>query len=204
MNKIIQCDVTAGIPLEDQSVQMVMTSIPYWGLRSYNVLPSIIGGDPACEHEWGDKTKRSMEYVQGNSEYERPHREKKSFKNESQFCTKCNAWKGCLGLEPTPEMFVDNMVSIFREVKRVLRDDGILFINCGDSYAGGGIRPADNNIHKSEYIGSEKRRDNPVPTGLKPKDLCGIPERLVLALQADGWWWRSKIVWVKPNPMPGS
>jgi DNA modification methylase len=92
------------------------------------------------------------------------------------------AWRGELGLEPTPELYVQHLVEAFREVRRVLRKDGTLWLNLGDGYAG------------------SARQSN----GLKPKDLCGMPWRVALALQADGWWLRSDIIWVKPNPVPES
>jgi len=109
-----------------------------------------------------------------------------------------------LGLEPTPEAYVVNMVAMFREVGRVLRDDGTLWLNLGDSYAGSGTyqnsRPG-NPINNSRA--SNRNGCGSVP-GLKPKDLCGIPWRLAFALQADGWYLRSDIIWHKPNPMPES
>ena len=96
---------------------------------------------------------------------------------------------GQLGLEPTPEEYVASMVEVFREVKRVLREDGTLWLNLGDSYA------------KSESnIGAKIK----IQHGLKPKDLVGIPWRVAFALQADGWYLRSDIIWHKPNPMPES
>lgn len=87
---------------------------------------------------------------------------------------------GQIGQEATPEEFVETMVRVFREVRRVLKPEGTLWLNLGDSYAGSGL------------------------PGLKPKDLVGIPWRVALALQADGWWLRQDIIWHKPNPMPES
>ena len=106
---------------------------------------------------------------------------------------------GQLGLEPTPEAYVENMVKVFREVRRVLRDDGTCFLNLGDSYNSGlGAKgQADGGV----MLGNANR---PIAPGLKPKDLCGIPWRVAFALQADGWWLRSDIIWAKPNPMPES
>jgi DNA modification methylase len=119
-----------------------------------------------------------------------------------------------LGLEPTPEEYVANMVAVFREVRRVLRDDGVLWLNLGDSYTGGkqgrddGHRRntfgvfEDGEAKPGHMAGTGKNR--PVPTGMKPKDLVGIPWRVAFALQADGWYLRSDIIWHKPNPMPES
>lgn len=120
---------------------------------------------------------------------------------------------GQLGLEETPEEYIESMVGVFREVKRVLRDDGTLWINIADSYAGSGKAGKNPELlknhkmfgkPKSEYDASIMAKPTPVPRGLKPKDLIGIPWRLAFALQADGWWLRSDIIWQKPNPMPES
>ena len=107
-----------------------------------------------------------------------------------------------LGLEDTPEEFVDNLVKVFREVKRVLRDDGTVWLNLGDSYAGNNSRASNNGRagfgNKREGVFTKSGK------GLKPKDLVGIPWRAALALQADGWYLRQDIIWHKPNPMPES
>jgi len=120
---------------------------------------------------------------------------------------------GQLGLESTPEEYTKNLVNVFKEVKRVLKKDGTLWLNLGDSYAGGG-----NNRGNSKTL-SLKQSSNkgaigqvgkimPLPKpkffGLKPKDLVGIPWRVAFALQADGWYLRQDIIWHKPNPMPES
>jgi len=107
-----------------------------------------------------------------------------------------------IGLEETPEAFVESMVNVFREVKRVLADDGTLWLNLGDSYAGNNSRASDNGRagYGTEREGVFKRGGD----GLKTKDLIGIPWRVALALQADGWYLRQDIIWSKPNPMPES
>jgi DNA modification methylase len=114
-----------------------------------------------------------------------------------------------IGLEPTPDAFVAEMVAVFREVRRVLRSDGVLWLNLGDSYANTGNanptmhnstlgkKPSDKSIHRPQPVKS-------IPDGLKPKDLIGIPWRVAFALQADGWYLRQDIIWSKPNPMPES
>ena len=110
--------------------------------------------------------------------------------------------EGQIGLEPTPEEYVEKMVEVFREVRRVLRDDGTLWLNLGDSYngswgAGGDYAPGGLKAGQPKYPG---RRIS----ALKPKDLVGIPWRVAFALQADGWYLRSDIIWSKPNPLPES
>jgi DNA modification methylase len=111
---------------------------------------------------------------------------------------------GQLGLEKTPEEFIAKMVEVFRHVRRVLRDDGTCWINLGDSYARqGGDGEGGGNRELLHMEGVQRRNCIP-PPNLKPKDLIGMPWRLALALQADGWWLRSDIIWAKPNPMPES
>jgi len=112
---------------------------------------------------------------------------------------------GQIGLEPTPKAFTDKMVEVFNEVRRVLRPDGTCWVNIGDSYAtntgGGGLSDKQKSNHGAWTTG---RRDNIKASGMKPKDLVGIPWRLAFALQDAGWWLRSEIIWHKKNPMPES
>jgi DNA modification methylase len=112
--------------------------------------------------------------------------------------------EGQIGLEETPEAFVAKMVEVFREVKRVLRDDGTLWLNLGDSYSGSGKGPAGNLGAKHNERHLEHKHSAIVPEGLKPKDLIGIPWMVAFALRADGWYLRQDIIWHKPNPMPES
>jgi DNA modification methylase len=111
---------------------------------------------------------------------------------------------GQIGLEQTPDGYVAELVAVFREVRRVLRDDGVLWLNLGDSYAGSGKGPAGNlgATHNERHM--EHKHSAIVPEGLKPKDLVGIPWRVAFALQSDGWYLRQDIIWAKPNPMPES
>lgn len=124
---------------------------------------------------------------------------------------------GQLGLEATPEAYVENMVQVFREIRRVLKDDGTLWLNLGDTFAanrGGTTPPAQTVAGGINGKGGDKERRGQAagynPTrdctkyGLKHKDLVGIPWRVAFALQADGWYLRSDIIWSKPNPMPES
>jgi len=130
---------------------------------------------------------------------------------------------GQLGLEATPDEYVACMVDVFREVRRVLHDDGTLWLNLGDSYlGGGGYSPGSpSNVARQEGVAVGQRQSGSfvvanedryearkkqvkMPEGMKPKDLVGIPWRVAFALQADGWWLRSDIIWSKPNPMPES
>lgn len=112
-----------------------------------------------------------------------------------------------IGAEKTPEAYVENMVNVFREVRRILRDDGTVWLNLGDSYArNSGTSPTVRHTDGREknFDPSEALRPQASSWGGKPKDLVGIPWRVAFALQADGWWLRQDIIWHKPNPMPES
>jgi DNA modification methylase len=108
-----------------------------------------------------------------------------------------------LGQEETPEKFTENLVKLFREVRRVLRDDGTVWLNLGDSYCGTGHK-GDTIDSRYEGCNGQKVALNNKIQGLKSKDLVGIPWRVAFALQADGWYLRQDIIWSKPNPMPES
>lgn len=220
--------------LRARSVQCCVTSPPYWGLRDYGIPPSIWGGDPNCSHEWGAEIsvnatnhtdKRRWNHTRnGRNELQPTHKRVAWLRTEVKqraFC-KCGAWRGVLGLEPTPQLYVSHLVEIFHEVQRVLRDDGTLWLNLGDCYAtgggkfnspGGGKQGQYWKGYRGNHNGDTKRpnwtgphlQPNRMPiAGLKPKDLVGIPWRVAFALQADGWYLRSDIIWHKPNPMPES
>jgi DNA modification methylase len=107
-----------------------------------------------------------------------------------------------LGLEESPEEFVQNLVTLFSEIKRVLRDDGTVWLNLGDSYAGNNSRASNNG--RAGYGTEREGVFNKTGQGLKNKDLVGIPFRVAFALQQDGWYLRQDIIWHKPNPMPES
>lgn len=112
---------------------------------------------------------------------------------------------GQIGLEATPDAFVARLVEVFREVRRVLRDDGTLWLNLGDSYsAQGGAQVQGTKQTKGSQDGAWGGESRKGVAGLKPKDLIGIPWRVAFALQADGWYLRQDIIWHKPNPMPES
>lgn len=119
---------------------------------------------------------------------------------------------GQIGLEATPEAYVARMVEVFREVRRVLRDDGTCWLNLGDSYARTGGWASNDGLDGCARGESGRAKTNVQagrngqkrPSGLKEKDLVGIPWRVAFALQTDGWWLRQDIIWHKPNPMPES
>ena len=118
---------------------------------------------------------------------------------------------GQIGLEETPEKYIEAMVEVFRCVKNILADDGVLWVNIGDSYASQGGGQVEQTVRgKDDYVNAGQRGSDGVgtsrkpPAGIKPKDLIGIPWMLAFALRADGWYLRQDIIWHKPNPMPES
>ena len=184
--------------LDDESVQCVVTSPPYWGLRDYGTA-TWEGGDEGCEHTINDGTYDPKK----GKVVERPDRS-----SDKSCCIRCGAKRidAQLGLEATPEEYVENMVAVFQEVKRVLRKDGTVWLNLGDSYSSGSGGYDDKYMHNSTSgTPSEGVRQSVAPSkpfGLPSKNLLGMPWRVAFALQADGWYLRSDIIWNKPNPMP--
>ena len=204
--------------MEPESVHCVVTSPPYYGLRDYGLPSQVWGGEPDCNHEFGPTIHGggSSGSLDGSTLQGTPAAEERRPRWESHVCCDCGAWSGSLGLEPSVEMYVEHLVEVFREVWRVLRPDGTLWLNMGDSYVGswGNYHPFGTGGQRSKQTErwerpgySDVHRRPPTAnmlTGLKRKDLIGMPWRVAFALQADGWWLRSDIVWHKLNPMPGS
>ena len=209
------------IPLADKSVHCVVTSPPYWGLRKYaGDQGRIWSGDPECEHEWGAEIP-----LKGQSNWDKfddyntdgkprvgkgkQHAGKDG--THGQWCHLCGAWYGSLGLEPIPERHIENIVEICREVRRLLRDDGVFWLNYGDCYASTNAkRPTESDVEKEwsrehEAGGGDDRGRYPsrrsgqdravmnidIPQG----SLMLMPHRVALALQQDGWIVRQDLVW---------
>jgi DNA modification methylase len=180
--------------LPDQSVQTCVTSPPYWGLRDYGTA-SWEGGDADCAHRVGGQ-------VQDNKAPGAILTGQRPGVDASQ-CRQCGAVRidSQIGLEPTPDAFCEALVQVFREVRRVLKDDGTLWMNLGDSYLaqqGSGF----NGQKRLDYANLNVKVKR--PANVKPKDLVGIPWLVAFALRNDGWYLRSDIIWHKPNPMPES
>ncbi|MFB3882446.1 MAG: DNA methyltransferase [Armatimonadota bacterium] len=206
--------------LPAESVQCVVTSPPYWGLRRYDGEQGAVwGGEPDCEHAWQSR----RYYVEqstgatGREAFAKPGEEniarlKAARWREDSTCTRCGAWYGAFGLEPTPEQYVANTLEILRGIRRVLRPDGVIWWNLGDSYAGSGQgwQQKDGGSIQRKWLDAYGTGRPPgyissaSPTGLKPKDLTLIPARVALGAQADGWWVRAMVIWDKPNTMPES
>lgn len=202
--RILTGDVIGQLrTLPDGCVQCCVTSPPYWGLRDYGTA-SWEDGDPECNHKPGNARRVGATTLGGGTATSGHQHE--GYRN---VCAKCGARRidNQIGLETTPAKYVARLVEVFEEVRRVLRDDGTLWLNLGDSYAGSGGAGewSRRKAGKQEYAGQRGNNVNRVsPDGLKPKDLVGIPWRVALALQDAGWWMRAEIIWAKKAPMPES
>jgi DNA modification methylase len=185
--------------------QTCVTSPPYYGLRDYGTA-KWDGGDADCEHsismptKWNDP-KRGTSVLRP----ETAHRG-----GSSTHCHKCGATRidAQLGLEETPDEYIKAMVEVFRCVWDVLEDDGTLWLNIGDSYCNSNgfarASPEYQREGRNNMPANDRKLDKLHETGLKTKDLIGIPWMLAFALRADGWYLRQDIIWHKPNPMPES
>lgn len=196
-----------------ESVQCVVTSPPYWGLRDYGLSPQVWGGArEGCKHRWRKDRYRLEDHgdegetdgLEGSRENQRATR---LGEVTAGTCLRCGAWMGSLGLEPTPELYVQHLVEVLSEVFRVLRADGTLWLNLGDSYArtgGDGSRGASSQF-AGRAVASQQRRaasSSRKVDGVPPKSLVGIPWRVALALQRAGVPIRAEVIWDKGNAMP--
>jgi DNA modification methylase len=184
---------------EGIKAQTCVTSPPYYGLRDYGTA-KWEGGDENCDHVETENKHGGQRADRNQEGY------KKLYKD---VCKKCGATREDkqLGLEQTPEEYIEAMVEVFRCVWDVLEDNGTLWLNIGDSYARQGGRESDQPRHwdgREKTSGSMHNTRMAQDIGLKPKDLIGIPWMLAFALRADGWYLRQDIIWHKPNPMPES
>lgn len=215
MMEIIQGDcIKCMKQVPSNRVDLVVTSPPYWGLRSYSESETIWDGDENCKHKWNEYTRNGMD---GGTKSEKVHIKGKEnfqiFKKQQQgFCSICGAWKGQLGLEPHPQMYIDHLVEIFREVKRVLKKSGSFYLNLGDTYCSSTKEAGrhDTNSKTSTDFGGWSGWDGGITkigkieksNWLTPKQLMLIPSRVAIALQDDGWVLRNDLIWQKGNPMP--
>ena len=164
-------------PLEDKSVQAIITSPPYFGMRKYDIRDVVIGGREDCDHLWSEKGAPDPRTF--DSSIVRHHK----VNRDHAFCEygKCHAFRGQHGLEPSIALYVRHAAIWMREAKRVLKDDGIMFINIADT-------------HGERWMGAD----------VVPKSLCLIPQRMQMELARDGWVLRDEIIWHKPNGIPES
>jgi DNA modification methylase len=203
-------DVLRTLP--GDSVQVVVTSPPYWGLRAYGTEGQEWGGKEGHEHVWvSTNPRREREPDDAGGEIQKNHTGA-SYEAQGGAGCYCGAWKGELGAEPTPELYVSHLADVFDEVRRVLRPDGTLWLNLGDTYT----------THPAGLLGEKRWKKSTLTTGrdvtgqeqsgvmdkrtgvLAEKNLVGIPWRVAFELQRRGWFLRSDVIWFKRNPMPES
>lgn len=203
----IYCGDSLGVlkDFTDKSIDCCVTSPPYYGLRDYGT-GKWIGGNPDCPHR--RMSKFSERTITGHAQQElRGNVGDAIYKTVCPLCGAVREDKQ-IGLEETPGEYIQRLVGVFHEVKRVLKDDGTLWLNIGDSFAGSGKGAWDKkDIQKEVYVpDSDSPQSNMRKTwdGIKPKDMIGIPWMLAFALRNDGWYLRQDIIWHKPNPMPES
>ena len=205
MNKILFGDCRETLKTITTPVQMCVTSPPYYGLRDYGTA-TWIGGDPNCNHMRDSKVNPDNCITGHKNHGKMAGVGDAIYKTE---CPKCGAVRqdSQIGLEETPEEYIDNLVSVFRSVRDVMKDDGTLWVNIGDTYYN---YRSDGNYPKQTVSKTNQDLPSFSPVrgnklqGLKQKDLIGIPWMLAFALRADGWYLRQDIIWHKPNPMPES
>lgn len=181
--------------LPDNSVHCCVTSPPYFGLRDYGTA-KWEGGDPNCDH------------IRKHAKHGGERADRDQSANVFQYKGKCEICGATsvddqIGQEQTPDDFVAKMVEVFEQVRRVLRPDGTLWLNLGDSYNGSGGQGTKPNIMSIEAAQGRGGKSIQV-NGLKQKDLIGIPWMVAFALRKAGWYLRQDIIWHKPNPMPES
>ena len=204
----------------DNFFDCIVTSPPYWNLRDYKTEPIIFDGLPNCEHEWSEKTTSKVD----TTGFERNRHGLNKFteivdgsprsamskipviEKSSVFCPKCGAYRGQLGLEPTPELFIKHLVDIFNIIKPKIKDTGSVFVNLGDTYSssGGSGNKPENHIQFGKVINLGIAQRPHRVQNLPPKCLCMIPSRFAWGMIEDGWVLRNEIVWHKGNNMPES
>ena len=200
--------------MPDNSIQSVITSPPYWGQRDYQSEPLLWGGDEKCDHEFiTAPPRRSKNLCAGPKQA--TNKGSPLALPKTNICAKCGCWKGALGQEPTPEIYVANLGMIFNEVRRVLRKNGTLWLNLGPTYATpgksepmivesrayGGKLLDESYKHEGGFVRYTRPQDFKSDI-YKAKDLVLIPHMTAIALQRAGWTLRIEIIWHKRNGMP--
>lgn len=178
-------------------VQTCITSPPYYGLRDYGT-GTWIGGDETCSH------KRDSKYSENTST---GHANRDLVVGDAIYktvCPRCGAVREDkqLGLEESPQEFIDAMVEVFACVWDILKDDGTLWVNIGDTYVGSGDKGNTKDPKNPDGRNGQSTAKNKKVNGIPAKNMIGIPWRLAFALQDFGWYLRQDIIWHKPNPMP--
>lgn len=197
--------------IKDGTVQVCVTSPPYYSQRDYGTA-TFIEGDPSCSHEpdaeWihhNFMANSTLAPSNGDKEHTQAAAARmRWYKQTPGKCPRCSATRvdDQIGLETTPDLYIARMVDVFRQVRRVLTPNGVCWINIGDSYSGGGKGNYGQGISKGE--GQFTNGSDFKYPGIQPKEQVGIPWMLAFALRADGWMVRQEVIWAKPAPQPES
>ena len=201
--------------MPDEFVHCIITSPPYWSLRKYDIPDLIWDENGKCEHEWGNQLKikagkGNLSYGDSSVRWQNPIRDGEKTLDthhdvvHGQFCLLCSVWFGQLGLEPTVDLYLKHLLQIMDECKRVLRDDGTMWVDLGDSYSGSNGVGFTETKWPSLYQGESVRKQTGRVDSVPAKSLCLIPERFAIEMVNRDWILRNKIVWAKPNCMPAS
>ena len=193
--------------LPDESIDMIITSPPYYNMRDYGKTTETIWDEQAgCKHVFGKPIVRKRRSGDKGSVVYNNRKGVDQFNSSSQFCIKCGAWKGQLGLEPDFHLYIKHLLDIFEEVKRVLKIDGTCWINIGDIYGTSNIRMTSKAYGQISDSQSLTHPVSKLETFCHRRDwnkcLLGLPERFILGMIQRGWILRNKINWHKPNHIP--
>lgn len=198
--------------MPDSFLDCVVTSPPYYGLRSYGTEPQIWGGNELCDHVWGEQIKNpkldtrpiELKIAQGGQVGSNVATQHWAQGNLGNFCQLCNAWRGELGLEPTFQLYLAHLTDIFREVKRVLKPTGTVWVNLGDSFASAFPCNRRNVVDQGSPDNATIRTSRLSGT-LREKSLMNIPSRFAIAMTDElQFIQRNNIIWHKPACMPSS
>jgi DNA modification methylase len=219
-------DVLKQFP--NECIDTVCCSPPYWGLRAYSTNGQVWGGSSECNHEWISNTQSKEVFDKSGSVWLTGHwkdtaevitrKEHPEYwtniKVETGYCQLCNAWRGELGLEPTFQLYIEHLQTIFDEVRRVLKRSGTLWCNMGDTYASKPLGTSSNSGFKNVggWRASDAAREaiaasgaiDKTTQGVPTKSLCNIPHRFAISMTDNGWIERNCIIWHKPSCMPSS
>ena len=207
-NKILTGNVLTVLKsLKKETIDCIVTSPPYYGLRSYGTEPQIWGGKEDCQHEFTKETKKGITggpcVLDGAGKNMTEARYIPDTKYG--FCIHCNAWKGELGLEPTFQLYLEHLWMIFDEIKRVLKKTGTCWVNLGDSYGGSGNASGHTeNTKNLGYTTANMGATKGHTKNYQAKSLLQIPSRFSIGMTDRGWILRNSIIWYKRNCMPSS
>jgi len=212
LDHIYNMDCRVGLAtMPAESVDCIVTSPPYWGLRDYGLEPLVWDGKEGCEHVWGDNilSAPTIQYTGKHTKRlnkgwadSNKNREIKST-SQGAFCSLCGAWRGSLGLEPTFQLYLNHLMQVMAECKRVLKRTGTMWVNLGDSYSNegkwGGKSGNKNSTSNAANMPRYKK-----DYGVQQKSLCQIPERFSIAMTDElGLIKRNTIIWYKRNCLNG-